>query len=448
MISTNAIPLGIISKVIKMKFNQFSFQKRLLAKVSVKTVQEMASGSAVKQWKKYDCPAGLPFYYNSRTKQSCWEQPAAIVESGKDLVTIGERVIATRLIEGTQWVLAVTSWKRHFYFNLSTMQSCWIPPQELLIMMMELRKQLQAASVAEEQQDKRHKMEASNVDGENDNDDVEQAGEPVQVQEAVQEQEAGQEQEPGQVQVQEEDNEAVSREEADIVQEFNEDDIEEQLRLLEQEQLEAQAAQEIKEKSAEAAFTATTSAPDVPLSAEQDEDAYMVCALHRAAYIYIINVTKTLLEEAKVNAFSSWDSIASKLSRDNRFLAIPLAKRRKELFERFCIRQAEISKQSQAVSIKSTPKERFQSLLDEVIADHRARWDDFSRQYRKDSRFTAVSLREREKLFAQHVRRLADNRKDDKKRTEKAFLDLLAELVSGEITRDTRYTNVSRLIMS
>ncbi|KAL4558956.1 hypothetical protein LXL04_031082 [Taraxacum kok-saghyz] len=79
--------------------------------------QETSGSSS--DWQEYTAGDGRRYYYNKRTKQSCWEKPL-------ELMTPLERADAS-----TVWKEFTTAEGKKYYYNKDTKQSKWTIPEEL-----------------------------------------------------------------------------------------------------------------------------------------------------------------------------------------------------------------------------------------------------------------------------------------------------------------------------
>ncbi|KAJ3120724.1 transcription elongation regulator [Physocladia obscura] len=163
-----------------------------------------------------------------------------------------------------------------------------------------------------------------------------------------------------------------------------------------------------------------------------------------------------MLEEVETNPFSTWEKELDQFTDDPRYVQIPTAKLRKNYFETYCKNKAaQIHKQRSANEIK-TPKETFRAFLDDVLgtADWRklgslSAYDDFSRKWKRDPRFTVISDdRDRKAMFKEFVTRMkaaeGERKRAEKQQIQDNFFELLRS-VEG-INNESRWRDVQRKI--
>ncbi|KAI9346558.1 hypothetical protein BDR26DRAFT_855754 [Obelidium mucronatum] len=163
-----------------------------------------------------------------------------------------------------------------------------------------------------------------------------------------------------------------------------------------------------------------------------------------------------MLREADISPFSTWEKELVAFTNDPRFIQIPLPKIRKNYFQIYCKQRAEEIAKARSTKESLTPKEVFREFLMEILgtADWRklqslSAYDDFSRKWKKDSRFTIVNDdRDRKALFKDFVARLksgeGERKKAEKKKIEDGFFDLLRN-VKG-IGTDSRWREIQKQI--
>lgn len=87
--------------------------------VSVPNIQAKSTEEAPTDWIEHTSANGRKYYYNKRTRQSCWEKPWV-------LMTCIERADAS-----TNWKEFTSPDGRKYYYNKATNQSTWSIPEEL-----------------------------------------------------------------------------------------------------------------------------------------------------------------------------------------------------------------------------------------------------------------------------------------------------------------------------
>ena len=112
-------------------------------------------------------------------------------------------------------------------------------------------------------------------------------------------------------------------------------------------------------------------------------------------------------------------------------LVLANVKDRKRQFEAYCKQRSSELRQKLSDSHQSKTQnlqQTYINFLQDKIHDERTHWDDFARRYRKDPKFLALpDERERRTLFKEHLSKLGDKRKEEKKKLEEGFKSLLKE---------------------
>lgn len=111
---------------------------------------------AAMEWTEYKTPEGKAYYYSSKTQQSVWEKPKALIDLETALNKIKteqqqqqqkaqakqaqnkeekkvdkNKPVSSTPITGTPWCLVKTGDDRTFFFNPSTKTSVWQRPKDL-----------------------------------------------------------------------------------------------------------------------------------------------------------------------------------------------------------------------------------------------------------------------------------------------------------------------------
>ncbi|KAJ3253661.1 transcription elongation regulator [Boothiomyces macroporosus] len=157
----------------------------------------------------------------------------------------------------------------------------------------------------------------------------------------------------------------------------------------------------------------------------------------------IVSDFNQMLRDLNASPFSTWNMEEEKLSKDPRFIALKSNKERKSLYEQYCaIRSKEIQLEKQNKVHDS--KSGFQELLDQHVSV-RTRYEDFSRKFKRDSKFIKFSSPlERQQLFQEHIRRLREAEQQSMGflilGNGELFIEQLRKL--AYITKDTTWTEV------
>ncbi|KAI0999459.1 hypothetical protein K3495_g8735 [Podosphaera aphanis] len=118
---------------------------------------------------------------------------------------------------------------------------------------------------------------------------------------------------------------------------------------------------------------------------------------------------KDLLNDAGINPYSSWEKIVEegKLINDIRYTSLPSMKLRKEIWEDWAKDKIKKLQASRAKEEKDDPRISYTAFL-EKHATPKLYWLEFKRKFKKEPemRTTAMSDKDREKLYREHINRL------------------------------------------
>ncbi|RKP07030.1 hypothetical protein THASP1DRAFT_24743 [Thamnocephalis sphaerospora] len=390
-------------------------------------------------WSEHRGPTGQPYYYNAFTRQSTWKRPSeldqpmlmrmaeppaaygapgsvpamaapSIVMAGPPLQLAGgvpteqpalkpkkkdDKAKKMRPIPGTKWKLVSTSEGREFYFDTETKKSVWVIPEEIADALEAMKQQ--------DREETKRKAE----------------------QEAEREAEDAKRQKP-------EEEEGT---------EMTEDDILFQLQMMQQE---ARSLEDVEE---EARRTADQGQEGNALDA--DEEANLSPAKREEKF-------RDLLRDIGVSAFSFWEKELPKMAADPRFLLIDALKTRKEIFDKYCKELVEGKQQKAPATTatkrliathdsEQTPEEKYNGLLEKEVTRH-TRWEDFRHKFKRDSRFLGVNIKDRERLFNEHLSKLQKSQKgrSSRENARENFLQLLRE--TRRIDAETSWRTAKRWI--
>jgi hypothetical protein len=108
--------------------------------------------------------------------------------------------------------------------------------------------------------------------------------------------------------------------------------------------------------------------------------------------------------DKNISPFAPWDQSLPLFIADPRYILLPSAKARREVYEEYCRdagRLRRLNKAPAAVEVRADPERDYRALMREEVASTRTRFDDFKRKHKKDRRFYSFGRddREREKAF-------------------------------------------------
>ena len=123
---------------------------------------------------------------------------------------------------------------------------------------------------------------------------------------------------------------------------------------------------------------------------EQEEQDQQITKKQKVEKTFnqLVNEFHQALQDHKVSPFSTWTVVEEKLVQDERIAQLP-PQDQSQLFEKWCNVEAEKELERKK---QMGPKEKYLSLLEEGVTSIRAaRFDDFARRFKRDSRFLAIT---------------------------------------------------------
>lgn len=118
---------------------------------------------------------------------------------------------------------------------------------------------------------------------------------------------------------------------------------------------------------------------------------------------------KDLLNDYGINPYSPWEKLVEegKLVDDTRYTALTSMKARKEAWEEWSREKIRFLREQRAKEEKKDPRIPFLTFLQQK-ATPKLYWPEFKRKFKKESemRDTALSDKEREKFYREHISRL------------------------------------------
>ncbi|KAJ3183865.1 transcription elongation regulator [Geranomyces variabilis] len=367
-------------------------------------------------WTEHRDPSGRLYYHNPVTKESRWDHNPNPPASGAPVhqqpqpqavrappVAAAERALAMKKIPTTAWAIVLTNTEKEFFYNLTTKESMWDMPDDLGDLVGQLIAEAMGVDINDEFNDDDMQSEfagGSDHDGANEEGDQEV------------------ERESGGVQA---DEQAVgSKRKAPADEE--EDDREADSKRMKSGPAEATSEPPVAEKQA------------TPAVGNMEEKTAEFMAL---------------LREADVSPYTTWEKELPKIIDDRRYAQLPTLKDRKAIFDQYCVIRVAELREAAKNKKTVTPKEAYQQLLKDETTQ-RTRWDEFSRKFKRDKRFSNMPQRGREPAFRAHI---AELKKPQTRSAKDDFIALLKETrdlhadsswrrVQQDIDRDPRYRAV------
>ncbi|KIM22077.1 hypothetical protein M408DRAFT_333084 [Serendipita vermifera MAFF 305830] len=352
-------------------------------------------------WTEHIAPTGFLYYYNPLTAESTYNRPISLsfAHLGKPTKPKKkkEKPAKKTRIEASVWYRVLTNRGNVFYFNEEKRESTWDVPGDI-------------ASAVEAME----KME------------LEEPTEDPTLGVKRKEREEDDEGRAGKRPKREEDEE------------------------MDEEAWQRQLAEEMAEEQA-----------DDPMDAEPPEpepEPIPTMPLEEATRLF-----KTILQEAQINPMHPWDTTLPLLTSSPEYSrlehSLPLSSQR-DIFEEYCkeliaARKAQGSSTKEKAAVDA--KEAYHQLLKDTVTSTRTTYTQFRQQVKKERRFYSFGRdeKEREREFRNYLKELGEQKKNERKKAEEAFVTMLKEsktLRSGppkkwaeakkEFQKDSRYDPV------
>lgn len=330
-------------------------------------------------WSQHVAPTGHLYYYNPVTKESTYNRPLSLASllpnTLKKPKKKKEKPAKKTPIPDTAWLRVVTNHGNIFYSNKETRTSTWEIPEEI------------ADAVAA--------LVISEDDGQESDHAIRISPEPAAEQTGTKRKHREEDDE-------EEEERAEKRPKVDdtTIGVEDEDDDEWQRQAAEEMAKEEEKPQE----------------PEVKLSTEE-----------------ATTLLKSILRDKDVNPMLPWESSVAIFSQDERYAALnsgtPIALQH-DIFEEYCKEVIKERKEQAAVpKAELSPLDAYRELLRVTVTSTRMTYTQFRQQVKKDRRFYSYGRdeKEREKMFRSYLKDLGEEKRNERKRAEEAFLLMLKE---------------------
>lgn len=154
---------------------------------------------------------------------------------------------------------------------------------------------------------------------------------------------------------------------------------------------------------------------------------------------------RDMLVEKEVSAFSTWEKELHKIVFDSRYLLLT-SKERKQVFEKYVKERAEEERREKRNKMRER-KDHFQQLLESAGLSSKSTFSDFAQKYGKDERFKNIEkMRERESMFNDYIQELRklerEERLNQREKMKKDFLELLKE--QKNLDKHSRWSDVKK----
>ncbi|RWS06816.1 hypothetical protein B4U79_04823 [Dinothrombium tinctorium] len=156
---------------------------------------------------------------------------------------------------------------------------------------------------------------------------------------------------------------------------------------------------------------------------------------------------RNMLIEKEVSAFSTWEKELHKIVFDPRYLLLT-SKERKQVFDKYVKERAEEERREKRQRLKQQ-RDDFRKLLEESNLNSKSTFGEFTQKYSRDERFKSIEkMRDREGLFNDYISELRKKEKEEKaaqrEKAKQEFLELLAEKTF--IDRHSKWSDIKEKI--
>uniref|UniRef100_A0A8C9SBK5 Transcription elongation regulator 1 n=1 Tax=Scleropages formosus TaxID=113540 RepID=A0A8C9SBK5_SCLFO len=394
------------------------------------TPAALAGTLPLPEWSEYKTADGKTYYYNNRTLESTWDRPLELKEKGmcsfflsllcqepkeeemteEEIAAQKAKPVATNPIPGTPWCIVWTGDDRVFFYNPTTRLSMWDRPEELV----------GRADVDKSIQDPPHKkgLEGSHKLG-------------ISKEELVAAAEEALEDEPikAKKRKKEEAKEADSEKETAMDAEIK---AARDRAIVPLESRAKQFRDMLLERGVSAFSTWEKELHKIvfdprylllnPKERKQVFDQYVKTRAEeerkekKNKLMQAKEDFRKMMEEARLNARTTFSEFASKHAKDLRFKAIEKMKDREAIFIEFMIALRKKEKED-SKNRGEKVKQDFFELLAEHHVEGQLRWSKVKDKLESDHRYKAVeSSAMREELYKQYVEKLAKNVDSEKEK--------------------------------
>ena len=118
-----------------------------------------------------------------------------------------------------------------------------------------------------------------------------------------------------------------------------------------------------------------------------------------------------MLHQLEVSPLSTWAVEEQKLKNDSRYSQVESEKERKQLYEAYCGEMTDKILQEKKAMAQDA-KSIYKTLL-ETETNHRTLWLDFSRKFKRDSRFIRIDSASREAMFNDHLAIIKERKRQE-----------------------------------
>lgn len=394
---------------------------------------------AAMEWLQYKTPEGKPYYFSSKTQQSVWEKPKALVDLEQALNKIKNeqsqpkvvnqnkeekkvdknKPVSSTPITNTPWCLVRTGDDRVFFFNPSTKTSVWERPKDL-----ENNEEVdrllngEKPVVVKKDNENKSKPTTDNQQKPKDENQTEQLNQAT-----------SKDQNNENVVPSEESNSSS------VNTDSNRDD----------------TAPTNKRSSVE---DDRSNKKQKVLSEEENRKQMGITSIEQIAskqreQIPLeerIEMFTKMLEEKEVSAFSTWEKELHKIVFDSRYLLLT-SKERKQTFDKYTRERVEKERKEK---LSKTKKQRqdFRTFLKDKFKENsystRMTYAEFAKKHSNTEQFKLIEkLREREQIYHEFIDELKKKERDEKQREKDKAKDNFLELLKENQKLFSRHSHFS-----
>lgn len=421
---------------------------------------------AAMEWMEYKTPQNKPYYFSTKTQQSVWEKPKALIDLEQALNKINieksqpkpsnqnkeekkvdkNKPVSSTPITNTPWCLVKTGDDRVFFFNPSTKTSVWERPKDLENNE-EVDKLLSAESQAAVKQDtNENKQQQSTATT------TTTIKSTVSNQQQAQQQKSKDEIQSESLSInqsttntnQDQNNEATDESNSSIANtDANKNDLMSTTPI----------SNTIKRNSVE---DERSTKKQKVLNEEESRKNMGITSIESIAskqreQIPLeerIEMFTKMLEEKGVSAFSQWEKELHKIVFDSRYLLLT-SKERKQTFDRYTRDRVEKERKEKLIKSKKQ-RQDFRNFIKDKFKENsyssRMTYAEFAKKHSNSDQFKVIEkIRDREQLFHEFIDDFKKKERDEKQREKDKAKDNFLELLKENIKLFDRHSHFSDL---
>lgn len=399
---------------------------------------------AAMEWMEYKTPEGKPYYFSTKTQQSVWQRPKALIDLETALNKIKSeqtkptqvkeekkvdknKPVSSTPITNTPWCIVKTGDDRIFFFNPSTKTSVWQRPKELenneevdqllnsgVNVVESAKKEINESQLKATQKQDENKEHLNETDLKT---TVTSANNKELNKQLSGEENSSSSSADNLISVNNEDNKEEGKNDSITATPPNKRSCSVESDKSNQAKKQKMDEEENRKQMGITSIEAIASKQREKIPLEER-----------------IEMFTKMLEEKEVSAFSTWEKELHKIVFDSRYLLLT-SKERKQTFDKYTRERVE-KERKEKINKSKKQKQDFRNFLKDKFKENnystRLTYAEFAKKYSNFEQFKLIEkIRDREQLFHEFIDELKKKERDEKqKEKDKAkdnFLELLKE---------------------